>query len=287
MSKTLAYYPGCSLHGTAKELDSSFIGTMAAFQIDLAEIPGWECCGNTAGHSANRLLAAALPANELAKVKDDMKLDRVAVPCAACFGRFMAANHEIEDEGMAADIAEVVGRPYTGGVSVLNLVDVYHDEVGLETLAAKVKRPFGGLKVAAYYGCLLTRPPKVTLAEDPEYPTHMDAVLKTIGCTPVEWDSKTDCCGASLALCEQDVVVKFTKAIITNARKRGAEAIACACPLCQVNLDSRQGDIRKADPAWVDMPIVYLSQFVGRAIGVGDRDLGLKKAMVDVAGVLA
>jgi heterodisulfide reductase subunit B len=115
----------------------------------------------------------------------------------------------------------------------------------------------------------------------------MDAVLKTIGCTPVEWDSKTDCCGASLALCEQDVVVKFTKAIITNARKRGAEAIACACPLCQVNLDSRQADIRKADPAWVDMPIVYLSQFVGRAIGVSDRDLGLKKAMVDVAGVLA
>ena len=101
----LAYYPGCSLHSTAKELDSSFDGTMAKLDVDLAEIPGWQCCGNSAGHSANRLLAAALPANELAKVKDDMKLDAVAVPCAACYNRFQSANHEVGDEAMAADIA--------------------------------------------------------------------------------------------------------------------------------------------------------------------------------------
>ena len=283
----LAYYPGCSLHSSAKELDSSFNGTMAKLDIDLAEIPGWECCGNTAGHSASRLLAAALPANELVKVKEDMRLDAVAVPCAACYNRFQSANHEVSDEAIAADVAEVVGRPYSGGVKVLNLVDVYHDQVGLAALKAKVVKPFQGLKVASYYGCLLTRPPKITLAEDPEYPVHMDAVVEAIGCTPVDWDSKTDCCGASLALCEQGVVDKFVKAIITNAQKHGAEAIACACPLCQINLDSRQGEIKKTDGAWVDMPILYLSQMVGHALGVNDKQLGLKKAMVDVAGVLA
>ena len=283
----LAYYPGCSLHSTAKELDSSFDGTMAKLDVDLAEIPGWQCCGNSAGHSANRLLAAALPANELAKVKDDMKLDAVAVPCAACYNRFQSANHEVSDEAMAADIAQVVGRPYVGGIKVLNLVDVYHDQVGLAALKAKVVKPFQGLKVACYYGCLLTRPPKVTLVEDPEYPVHMDAVVEAIGCTPVDWDSKTDCCGAGLALCEQDVVDKLVKGIITNARDRGAEAIVCACPLCQINLDGRQGEIRKKDGAWVDMPILYLSQMVGYALGVSDKQLGLKKAMVDVARVLA
>jgi len=283
----LAYYPGCSLHSTAKELDSSFIGTMAKLGIDLSEIPGWECCGNTAGHSASRLLAAALPANELAKVKDDMKLEAVAVPCAACFNRFQSANHEAADEAMAGDIAEVVGRPYVGGVKVLNLVDVYHDQVGLEALRAKVVKPFQGLKIACYYGCLLTRPPKVTLAEDPEYPVHMDAVVKAIGCTPVDWESKTDCCGASLALCEQGIVDRFVKAIIANARKHEAAVIVCACPLCQINLDSRQVEIRKADDAWIDMPILYLSQMVGRALGVSAKQLGAKKAIVDVAGVLA
>jgi heterodisulfide reductase subunit B len=283
----LAYYPGCSLHSTAKELDSSFGGTMAKLDVDLAEIPGWQCCGNSAAHSANRMLAAALPTNELVKVKDDMKLDAVAVPCAACYNRFQRANHEVNDEAMAADIAEVVGRPYGGGVKVLNLVDVYHDQVGLAALEAKVVKPFQGLRVASYYGCLLTRPPKVTLAEDPEYPVHMDAVLKAIGCMPVDWDSKTDCCGAGLTLCEPHVVDKLVKRIITNARERGARAIACACPLCQINLDSRQGEIKKTDSAWIDMPILYLSQLVGHAIGVSDALLGLQKAMVDVTRVLA
>ena len=284
---TLAYYPGCSLHTTAKKLDSSFDATMGTLDVELAEIPGWQCCGNSAGRSANRLLAAALPAAELAKVRDDMKLDAVAVPCAACFNRFQNANHAVGDEAMASDIADVVGRPYDGGVKVLNLVDVYHDRIGLAALEAKVVKPFQGLKVACYYGCLLTRPPKVTLAEDPEYPVHMDEVVRAIGCEPVDWDSKTDCCGAALSLCEQSVVDRLVKKILTNARERGAEAIVCACPLCQINLDGRQAEIRKADDAWVDMPILFLSQMVGRALGVSERQLGSKKAMVDPAKVLA
>jgi len=247
----LAYYPGCSLHSTATEMDESFQATCTRLGLELREIPGWECCGNTAAHSTNRLLAAALPANELAKVKDDMKLDAVAVPCAACFSRFMTAAHELtEDAHLAADVTEVVGRPYTGGVTVWNMVDVYHDGVGVEALKAKVRKPFGGLKVACYYGCLLTRPPKVTLAEDPEYPTHMDAVVEALGCAPVEWGYKTDCCGASLALCEQEIVVALTRKILENARECGAEALVAACPLCQVNLDTRQGDIAKADPSF-------------------------------------
>jgi len=282
----LAYYPGCSLHSSAKELDTSFVGTMGKLDVDLAEIPDWQCCGNSAGHSTSRLLAAALPTNELVKVKDDMGLDAVAAPCAACYSRFQNANAEVNDEALVAEITEVVGRAYSGGVKVLNLVDVYHDTVGLEALRDRVVKPFEGLRVASYYGCLLTRPPKVTLAEDPEYPVHMDSVVEAIGCAPVDWDSKTDCCGASLTLCEQDVVDRFVKGIITNARDRGAQAIVCACPLCQMNLDSRQIEIKEADAGWVDMPIVYLSQMVGYALGVSGKELGLDKAMVDVAGVL-
>jgi len=287
MSKTLAYYPGCSLHGTATELDSSFKATAASLGLTLQEIPGWECCGNTAVHSTNRLLAAALPVNELVKVQEDMHLDSVVVPCAACFSRFMTGVHEYDDAAMAADIKAVVGRPYAGGVAVRNLVDVYHDEVGLEALKAKVAKPFAGLKVACYYGCLLTRPPKVTLADDPEYPTHMDDVVEALGCAPVPWNYKTDCCGASLALCEQSVVVELTRKIIADARACGAEAIACACPLCQVNLDSRQDDIARARPDWQRLPVLYLSQLVGRAIGVDERSLGLRKHMVDVSAVMA
>jgi heterodisulfide reductase subunit B len=288
MTKTLAYYPGCSLHGTSSEFDASFKATARALDLVLQEIPGWECCGNTAAHSINRLLSVALPVNELAKVEQDMKLDAVAVPCAACYSRFKTGAHEVEEsEETAADVRAVVGRAYNGGVEVDNLIDVYHNAVGLDALKAKVTRPFAGLKVACYYGCLLTRPPKVTLADDPEYPTHMDEVVEALGCEPVDWNYKTDCCGAALALTEQGIVDDLVGRIVKDARDCGAQAIIVACPLCQVNLDGRQMMIAKSDPAWRHIPVVFLSQMVGRAVGIDDKTLGLKKHLVDITAVMA
>ena len=288
MSKTLAYYPGCSLHGTSGEFDASFKATARALDLTLQEIPGWECCGNTAAHSINRLLAAALPVNELAKVEQDMKLDAVAVPCAACYSRFKTGAHEVEDnEQTASDVRAVVGRAYNGGVEVQNLIDVYHDAVGLDELAAKVTKPFGGLKIACYYGCLLTRPPKVTLADDPEYPMHMDEVVKALGCTPVDWNYKTDCCGASLALTEQQIVDDLVTRILTDAKACGADAVSVACPLCQVNLDGRQTEIMRTDKQWQPIPVVFLSQLVGRALGLSEKELGLKKHLIDITAVMA
>jgi heterodisulfide reductase subunit B len=285
---SIAYYPGCSLHGTSGEFDASFRATARALDLDLVEIPGWECCGNTAAHSINRLLATALPVNELVKVEKDLKLDAVAVPCAACFSRFKTGAHEVaRDPAVADDVRSVVGRGYDGGVNVQNLVDVYHDAVGLEALAAKVKRPFKGLKVACYYGCLLTRPPEVTLAEDPEYPTHMDAVVEALGCTAIDWSYKTDCCGASLALTEQDIVDDLVARIVNDARACGAEAIAVACPLCQVNLDGRQTEIARKDSTWVGVPVLFLSQLVGRAIGLDEKTIGLSKHLIDARAVMA
>lgn len=288
MSKTLAYYPGCSLHGTSAEFDASFRASARALGLTLQEIPGWECCGNTAAHSINRLLSNALPVNELVKVEQDMKLDAVAVPCAACYSRFKTGAHEVADDAHTAeDVRAVVGREYGGGVDVQNLIDVYHDAVGLEELAAKATRPFDGLKVACYYGCLLTRPPKITLADDPEYPTHMEAVLKAIGCEPVDWNYKTDCCGAALALTEQDIVDTLVGRILTDAKACGAQAVSVACPLCQVNLDGRQSEIMRKQKDWQPIPIIFLSQLVGRAVGVSDKELGLKKHLMDVTAVMA
>jgi len=282
----LAYYPGCSLHGSSKEMGDTAKATAAVFGYEFAEVPDWNCCGNTAAHSINRLFADALPANEIAKIRSDMGLDRVVVPCAACFSRFMTTIYEMtegeQNEQTRADVEKVVGRAVDTDLKVLNLVDLYHDQIGLDELKAKVTRPLEGLKVAAYYGCLLTRPPKVTLAEDPEYPTHMDEVLRALGAEPVEWDYKTDCCGASLALCEQPMVRDLIRKIVGNARERGADVISAACPLCQVNLDTRQFDIKNEDASWQQVPVAFLSQLVGTALGLPASEMGWKRHVVDV-----
>ena len=182
----------------------------------------------------------ALPVNELAKVEQDMKLDAVAVPCAACFSRFKTGAHEVaESEQTAADVRAVVGRAYNGGVAVDNLIDVYHDAVGLEALDAKEIKPFNGLKVACYYGSCSPGPPRSRWPTTPST-NQMDEVVENLGCEAVDWNYKTDCCGASLALTEQGIVDDLVGRILTDAKACGAQAVIVACPLCQVNLDGRQ-----------------------------------------------
>jgi heterodisulfide reductase subunit B len=127
----------------------------------------------------------------------------------------------------------------------------------------------------------------VTLAEDPEYPMHMDEVAKVLGCEPVMWNCKTDCCGSSLALPEIDLAVDLTFRLLRDARDCGAEAVVVACPLCQMNLDTMQDRIGKAHPRWDYLPVIYLSQLVGRAIGVQQSKLGLEKHIVNIRGVMA
>ena len=49
---------------------------------------------------------------------------------------------------------------------------------------------------------------------------------------------------------------------------------------------TRQDGVAKKYGDWQHLPIIYLSQMVGRAIGVPDAELGLNKHMVDVMAVM-
>ena len=181
----------------------------------------------------NRLLATALPVNELAKVEQDMKLDAVVVPCAACFSRFKTGAHEVERRRRsAADVRAVVGRALRAAASACTTSSTCTTTRSASTRSrAKVTKPFDGLKVACYYGCLLTRPPKVTLAEDPEYPTHMDDVVEALGCDAraVELQDRllrrpprARRAGASWS--------SSSRSILADARACGAEAIVVRLP---------------------------------------------------------
>ena len=176
MTRRVAYYPGCSLHGTAKELDASFRAAAAAFDIHLDEIPGWECCGNTAAHSAHRLLAAALPATTSSgKVKSNLGLDTVVVPCAACFTASWSRCTSMKDEHGAPTWQRVVGRHVSPAASR----SATSSTSTTTTLGSRRSNGERGSRSAASKSppttaaCSPARP-RSPLAEDPEYPMRMD-----------------------------------------------------------------------------------------------------------------
>jgi heterodisulfide reductase subunit B len=160
------------------------------------------------------------------------------------------------------------------------------EDIGLEKIKKAVKRQLNGLKVACYYGCLLVRPPKVVNFDDQENPTSLDKLVKAIGGESIDWPYKVECCGGGLSLSRTDVVVNLTDSILGMAQSAGADCIAVSCPMCQVNLDLRQQDIKKQMGRDYRIPIVYITQLLGLGLGISSKKLGFNKLMVPASNVL-
>jgi heterodisulfide reductase subunit B len=280
-----AYFPGCSAESTARDMHQSTLAVARALGIELLEPKGWTCCGATAGHQTDRMLAASLPAASLIKVKD-MGLDMV-VNCAACYNRMKVANHEISTNSeIRKSVSDAIGRDYDGSVKVRHFMEVLLEDIGIDAIGKAVKRSLNGLKVACYYGCLLVRPPEVVKFDDPENPTSLDRLVAAMGGESLDWPHKVECCGGGLSLSRTDVVIQLTDSILDMAKKAGADCIATSCPMCQSNLDLRQQDIKKQIGKNYEMPIVYITQLLGLSLGIGSDKLGFKKLMVPASRVL-
>jgi len=276
-----AYYPGCSVHGMARDYGESIGLVCKRLGISLDEIEDWNCCGASAAHSIDHALAISLGARNLALV-ESMGLGCVVTPCAGCFSRLTAAAYEFgRSDALDNEIEGRLAAPLPKDVEVLHLLQLLIDSVGLDRIAAEVVRPLQGLRLGAYYGCLLTRPTQVTRFDDPEQPTSIDRLLRALGAETVDWSHKAECCGAGFAASETDIVLELGGQVLESARDAGADAIVVACPLCQTNLDIRQQAMKKRSGKDFDLPVVYFTQLMGLAFGFSPKALGMRRLLVD------
>lgn len=278
--KEICYFPGCSLHGPAREYGDSIRLVCKLLGISLMELQDWSCCGTTAAHSLNRELGISLARRNLDLARW-MGFDRVMTPCAGCFSRLATASREItgKRDGFRSAENELSRSPYPMP-DVIHLLRFLMEDVGEEALTISVHRSLKSLRLAAYYGCLLTRPRAVARFDDPEQPVSMDRLLGFLGAETVQWSHKTECCGGSYAASDSSIVIELSSQVLEAAQQAGAQAIVVACPMCQMNLDSRQEAIAHYRKTRFNMPIIYLTQLMGLAYGLPFRLLGWKKLFV-------
>ena len=275
-----AYYSGCALHASAREFDASLRGVFGKLGIELKEPDKWICCGSTPAHALSKLLGISLPWQNLVEI-EKLGLPEVVVPCASCFARFKTAQEEVKHDGeLAGQIEEIVNSPLPGGIKVTHPVGLFATDNMLEQMPGLVKRDFSGLKIACYYGCLLTRPPKVMQFDNCEYPQSMAKLRGALGIETVDSSYKTECCGATLSLTRNEIALKLCSKILEDAKQVGANGIAVACPLCHSNLDIRQKEIEEKYGKNFQLPIFYFSQLMGLAMGISYEELGLDKHFV-------
>ena len=285
MSQIYAYYPGCSQTGTSVEYDASTRACCRELGVQLTDIPDWSCCGSTPAHCVDHALSAALGARNLVQAAKTGAAG-VTTPCPSCLTSLKTAAERLHDRTMRDKVNALLDEPCENALEARSVVQILVEDVGTEAIKAKVVRPLKGLKVVPYYGCLMVRPPELMRFDDPENPTAMDDILKALGAEVVDFPFKTECCGASHGVPHRDTVDRLTGRILGMARDLGADIVAVACPLCQMNLDLRQGQIEKALNERFNLPVAYLTQLMGWAMGLPEADLGLKKLIVDPRPVL-
>jgi heterodisulfide reductase subunit B len=278
-----AYYPGCSLTGTAMEYDVSTRLVLERLGARVAEIPGWTCCGASAAPAVSALLAMALPARNLALAERDLPGCDVLAPCSACYLNLLAARREARrDHKLYARVQDALTAehlPWENGVEVRHLLDVLANDIGPGRIAGATERPLAGLVLAPYYGCQTLRP--YAAFDDPEHPVSMDAVLRAAGAEVLAWDKGARCCGASLSTTCREAALPRIAEILRAAA--GADAVVTVCPMCQMNLEAFQRQAGLTAP----VAVLYLPQILGLAMGLDAGQVRLGKNLAVPPGFLA
>jgi heterodisulfide reductase subunit B2 len=285
MNNRFALYEGCSLRSTGREYGNSMDLVFSRLGISLERPRDWSCCGSSSRISPDRLVSLALPLRNIASAGNE-GFEEMLVPCAACFYRLRESLHELrKDENLQRSMDDVLGAHFEDKVAILHPLELLGRREYLELLGRKIAKPLNGIRAVCYYGCLISRAPDVE-EKAVEYPQAMDRILRKTGIEILDWSYKTECCGASLTLTRPAAVTVLCNRIAADARERGADLIAVACPMCQNNLDMRQsaGSGRSGAPAQI--PVLYFTELLGLALGIEARRLSLQKHFVNVGPLL-
>ncbi len=251
----LSYYPGCSLQGTALDYDQSVRAVCNSLDIELIDLPDWNCCGASSAHMLNHEIGMRLPMRNLL-LNYEMSHD-ILVPCAACYQRLKAADLALRKNPDFWDLEK-----YDPDFSIIHISTLLAEPEIVQRYSEKVQRQLDGMTIACYYGCLSLRHPKITGAPSWELPKTLETIVTALGAQPVSWSHRTECCSGSLTMARPDIARKLVGDINDAALRGKATAFVTDCPMCQANLESRQLD-NSADNG---LPVFFATELIAAAI---------------------
>lgn len=262
---TFSYYPGCTLSTKAKELDICGRRCAEALGVKLEEIENWQCCGAVYPQAEDEIATKLSAVRALNAGKE--KGQDVLTLCSACHHMLKRVNDDMANNEyirFRANNYLKPAQPYAGEAKVVHYLEMLRDTVGFENLKKAVKKPLKGMRVGAYYGCLLLRPSKVMAFDDPENPQIMEDFIRALGATPVIYSERNECCGAYRALEDKAYTAKRVDQINASALDAGADMIVTACPLCMYNLAHNARDSR--------IPVKYFTEILLETLGLDEED---------------
>lgn len=280
--KQYSFYPGCSSQkaASASNYQVSVDAMCQELDIQLNEIPDWNCCSASIGYATGgELPRLALSARNMAISEQANPGQDIVATCAACW----LATRETKDRlhehpELLAETNEALaagGLKLKNDQKVRHMVEVLIEDIGYEEIGKHVKKPLSGIKIAGYVGCQTNRPFGIE-GESFENPKYLDKMIETMGATPIDnYQKKVSCCGGALAFSEPEKSQALIKDIIESAYDGGADMIVTPCPVCQMNVEIYQDQINAKYKTKFQIPVVYYSTLMSVAFGKTGKEAGL------------
>jgi len=265
----ISYYPGCTLKTKAINLGDSAVASMAVFGIELEELPRWNCCGAVHSLADDDLIHQVAPVRILIRAKEEGR-NKLVTLCSMCYNSLAQANlimRNDEEKRRTINLFMDEEIDYNGDLEVVHLLSFIKDEIGWDRLSEKIEVPLKGLRIATYYGCTLHRPRDVGIEPLGSFDL-MTRLLETLGASVVNFSAADQCCGSYQILGNPDAAQGAISAILEQALKAGAEALAMSCPLCEFNLGKRQGSLLADKSISKVIPTFYFTQLLALALGL-------------------
>jgi succinate dehydrogenase cytochrome b subunit len=287
----VAYWPGCVSRGFTPELHGSMARIAPLLDIELVELDRASCCGAGVIAEHNQELADTLNARTFALAQRVEGAELMMNICSTCQGAQTECQERLDAN---ADYREHVnhhlredGLEYEKGLTNKNLLWLLVEDMGLEELHSRVKRPLTDLRVGPFYGCYIVRPTD-RLGIDRTHPrdTYLHQVIEALGGEVIEYAGQYKCCGFPIITMNKQASLKQAGRHLGDAVDAEADCLVTPCPLCHLNLDLQQPVAERIVGRELNMPVLHLPQLLGLALGLGPKELGMHRHVVKPATVI-
>lgn len=278
-----ALFLGCTVPVRTRGYEVATRNVMKKLGISLVDLPDFGCCGFPLESIDHNTWLAVASRNLAVAESENLP---VMTMCSACNGSLLKANLAVREEKVLEKINGILkstGRKYKGTTEVKHVARVLYENMDkIKEMATPLN-----LKIAAHYGCHYTKPSEIYEGfEDAEVPHTIEELITALGATSVQYENKKQCCGGSVMGIDEPVTLEMAKQKLTHIRDAGADAMVLACPFCDVVYDVNQKRIETHSGEKFGIPVLFLPQLVGLALGLSADELGLKLNRVPVQGLL-
>ena len=286
----VAYWPGCVSRGFTPELHGAMAKVAPLLDIELVELDRASCCGAGVIAEHNQELADTLNARTfaLAQQTDGVLMMNI---CSTCQGSQSECQQRLdantEYRSLINDTLRSDGLRYEKGVVNKNLLWVLVEDIGLDQLRSRVKRPLEDLKVGPFYGCYIVRPrDRLGIGSDAPRDQYLHRLIEALGGTVIDYAGAYKCCGFPIITMNKDASLKQAGTHLGDAVDADADCLVTPCPLCHLNLDLQQPLAERVVGRELGLPVLHLPQLVGLALGLDPKELGMARHVVKPTSVI-